>query len=165
MGEIGIESAKWQVVYTRPRAEKQVVERLNSLGIENYCPMQTLVRQWSDRKKKVVVPVINSYLFVKIMKAQESQVLGVVGVVQFVKFNGKAALVSEEEISSLKQFVANGNVWQSEILSYGLNDKFVLNEGPFKNQKATIVAEENQYLSLKIESLGLLLKVKKTKHN
>ena len=44
---------KWYAIYTRPRAEKQVYQRLTESGIETYLPMQKTIRQWSDRKKIV----------------------------------------------------------------------------------------------------------------
>jgi transcription antitermination factor NusG len=56
----------WFVLYTQPRNEKKVAERLEKLGIKAYCPMTIQVRQWSDRKKKVEVPLLNSYVFVPI---------------------------------------------------------------------------------------------------
>jgi len=43
--------AKWYAIYTRPRAEKQVAERLHEKGIHVYLPLQKKLRQWSDRKK------------------------------------------------------------------------------------------------------------------
>ena len=56
----------WYVVYTKPKWEKKVAERLNEIGITAYCPFITKVSQWSDRKKKIEVPLFNSYIFVKI---------------------------------------------------------------------------------------------------
>ena len=49
---IALDSKKWFVVYTKPRTEIKVSQRLSVLGIENYTPTRMEVRQWSDRKKK-----------------------------------------------------------------------------------------------------------------
>ena len=57
---------KWHVIYTAPRAEKKVNERLESQGVETYLPLQKTLRQWSDRKKKVSIPLFNSYVFVRV---------------------------------------------------------------------------------------------------
>ena len=54
----------WLVIYTKPRSEKKVSQRLKEMGIMIFCPTVTTVRQWSDRKKKVEVPLFNSYVFV-----------------------------------------------------------------------------------------------------
>ena len=56
----------WFDIYTKSKNEKKVVEGLEKIGIEVYCPMITKVKQWSDRKKKVETPLINSYVFVNI---------------------------------------------------------------------------------------------------
>ena len=53
----------WVAVYTRPRSEKKAAEELNKAGIEVYLPIQKQIRQWSDRKKSVVVVVIPLIVF------------------------------------------------------------------------------------------------------
>ena len=50
-------SRKWFVLYTKPRTEIKVSQRLSVLGIENYMPTRVEVRKWSDRKKKIIVPL------------------------------------------------------------------------------------------------------------
>ncbi|MEO6221006.1 MAG: transcription termination/antitermination NusG family protein, partial [Ginsengibacter sp.] len=52
-----ISEKTWYVVYTRPRWEKKIAENLLRLGIEHYCPLNKVTRQWSDRKKKVLEPL------------------------------------------------------------------------------------------------------------
>ena len=64
----------WYVVYTKSKQEKKVAEGLKKLGIEAYCPLVTVMKQWSDRKKKVEVPLINSYVFVNIDERQRDDV-------------------------------------------------------------------------------------------
>ena len=59
---------KWFAVYTQSRAEKKVFERLTKADFEAFLPLTTVVKQWSDRKKKVKVPLINSYVFVNTSK-------------------------------------------------------------------------------------------------
>ena len=71
----------WYVVYTKPKWEKKVAEQLINSGIECYCPLITQVRQWSDRKKKVEVPLFNSYVFVQLPDAERNKVFQSVGVV------------------------------------------------------------------------------------
>jgi transcriptional antiterminator RfaH len=55
---------KWFVFYTKSRQEKKVNELLLKKKFEPFLPMQQVMRQWSDRKKKVTVPLFNSYIFV-----------------------------------------------------------------------------------------------------
>ena len=56
----------WYVLYTNPKAEKKVAEQLTKIGVINYCPLIKKVHQWSDRKKKIEIPLFTSYVFVNI---------------------------------------------------------------------------------------------------
>ena len=72
----------WYVIYTKPRNEKKVADRLKHLGIDVYCPMITMIKQWSDRKKKVQIPLLNSYVFVNLNEKDRELVFQVSGVVR-----------------------------------------------------------------------------------
>ncbi len=97
----------WYAVYTASRAEKKVKERLDELGIECYLPLQTVIRIWSDRKKKVVVPVINGYIFVRIHIKDFRRVQEIQGVAFFLKEKGKAVPIPDEQIKTLRFMVDN----------------------------------------------------------
>ena len=53
---------KWYVVYTKPRWEKKVAQKLNDIGINAYCPLIKKISSWTDRKKLVYIPLFNSYI-------------------------------------------------------------------------------------------------------
>lgn len=99
----------WYAVYTRPRAEKIVHNRLIELGIESFLPLYKTLRQWSDRKKVVEKPLFPSYLFVRVNWKKYHEVCQVEGVVKFISFEGKAVPIPERQISNLKILVT-GNV-------------------------------------------------------
>ena len=61
-----LDSKKWFVLFTKPRTEIKVSQRLSVLGIENYTPTRIEVRQWSDRKKKITVPLLPSMVLVSL---------------------------------------------------------------------------------------------------
>ena len=67
------------------------------------CPLQRVVRQWSDRRKLVLEPAIPSYVFVHIDHRLYYKVLETPGVVRYVFFDGKPAVVRDEEIDTLKR--------------------------------------------------------------
>ena len=77
---------KWYAIYTRPRAEKQVCQRLVEQGIEAYLPIRKTMRQWSDRKKMVEVPLFTSYVFVHIDRRFYDDVVRTHGVVKYITF-------------------------------------------------------------------------------
>jgi transcription antitermination factor NusG len=94
---------KWYAVYTRSRFEKKTARWLTEQGIEAYVPLQRVVRQWSDRRKLVLEPAIPSYVFVHIDHRLYYKVLETPGVVRYVFFDGKPAVVRDEEIDTLKR--------------------------------------------------------------
>ncbi|MFT6214735.1 MAG: hypothetical protein ACJAS3_001130 [Roseivirga sp.] len=75
----------WTAFYTKPRNEKKASDRLKSKGFEVYCPTRTVLKQWSDRKKKVTEPVFNSYLFAKVDESQGLEILQDHGIVSNVR--------------------------------------------------------------------------------
>jgi transcription antitermination factor NusG len=95
----------WHVVYTRSRAEKKVQIELSLKNIENFLPMQKRLRQWKDRKKWVEMPLMSGYCFVNITRKEYDIVLQTNNIVGYVRFEGKAAVIPESQIDSLKQML------------------------------------------------------------
>ena len=149
----------WYVLYTKPKWEKKVAEQLKANGIECYCPLITKIKQWSDRKKKVEVPLFNSYVFVLIDDTSRNNVFVSTGVVRYLFWLGKPAIVRDDEIQTIKTWLNFPNIVDFSITPYQVGDKIKVVSGPFVNQEA-IVQEVNktQYI-LVLESLGCVLKM------
>jgi transcriptional antiterminator RfaH len=92
----------WYAVYTKSRAEKKVLHRLAEEGLEVFLPLQKTIRKWSDRRKVIDMPIISSYVFVKIRRTDFSRVLRCSGVVKFITFEGAPVKIPEEQITNLK---------------------------------------------------------------
>ncbi|MFV8366714.1 UpxY family transcription antiterminator [Flavobacterium sp. XS1P27] len=150
----------WYVVYTKPKWEKKVAEQLKNKGIECYCPLITQVRQWSDRKKKVEVPLFNSYVFVQLPDSERNAVFQSVGVVRYLFWLGKPAVVRDEEISVIKKWLNTSEGKEVSILSFQIGDAIQLDSGPFSKQKAIVQEVTNTHYVLVLESLGCILKMK-----
>jgi len=75
---------------------------LEAIGIEAFCPLVTVAKQWSDRKKKVQLPLINSYIFVNIEDCNRDEVFKVSGIVRYLFWLGKPAVVRAIEIETLR---------------------------------------------------------------
>lgn len=97
--------AQWYAVYTRPRAEKLVLERLEEEGIETFLPLQKTIRVWSDRKKIVEKPLLTSYIFVRVTQKDYPKVYKANGVVRFVTFDGTPAAIPQKQIDILRLIV------------------------------------------------------------
>lgn len=81
---ISPQDTNWYVLYTAPRAEKQVKERIDLLGVECWLPLHRTPRVWSDRVKIVEIPLFSSYVFVRCTDAVLRDLLKVYGVIRIV---------------------------------------------------------------------------------
>lgn len=150
----------WYVLYTKPKWEKKVAERLTQIGVECYCPMFTKVQQWSDRKKKIEVPLFNSYVFVQLSDMDRNIVFTVPGVIRYLFWLGKPAVVRDEEINSIKTSLKAADIIDVSVSSIQVGDRIKLESGAFSNQDAIVQEVSKTHYILVLESLGCVLKVK-----
>jgi transcription antitermination factor NusG len=148
----------WFVIYTKPRQEKKVTDQLLAIGIDAFCPTITTIKQWSDRKKKVTVPLINSYVFVQLEEANRLKVFEAPGVVRFVHWLKKPAIVRENEIIALKELT------EKTIHNYAIDelrkgDDFLVPSGVFKDKKGNIEEVRANSLKIKLEELGIVVTI------
>lgn len=152
----------WQALYVNSRAEKKIAETLLSKHIEAYVPLTKIMRQWSDRKKLVEVPLINGYVFVKSESSQYDKILQTKGVVAFVKSEGKIASIRELEIERLKQLIQLGYQLEATAVSrlYKPGDRIKITAGPLKGIEG-YVSEPRHYnkIDVVLESIGQCIKV------
>lgn len=146
----------WYAIYTKPRNEKKVTEKLLQTGIEAYCPMVKEIRQWSDRKKKVEIPLISSYVFVNLEEKERQQVFEIPGVVRYLYWLGKPAIITDSEIIALRQSLQH-TVQKYEVQHYNPGDKIVIPSGPFKGQEAEVKQMQGKQVKLVLDSLGVYI--------
>lgn len=151
----------WMAIYTKPRSEKKVAERLANSGFEVYCPLQTTIKQWSDRKKKVQMPIFPSYIFVHIYDIDRSIILQDPAILNFVYHSGKPAIIRDKEIEMLKQFLDSDHFYDDvSIYQYKKGDEVDIVAGPFKNYRAQIDEINKSHITLLIDSIGVIIKIK-----
>ena len=148
----------WNVIYTKPRAEKKVEERLNNFGITAYCPVKEDVKQWSDRKKKILVPVLPSMVLVNIDKNQRNKVFDIPGVVRYMFWLGKHAVVKEEEVDSLKILLTQNNIVSQDTIALKVGEK--IDVPGFENQSGIIKKISNNQIWVVLKNLGYVIKLK-----
>jgi len=146
----------WYAIYTRAKAEKKVYEQLQCSGYEAYLPLITTLKQWSDRKKKVKIPLISSYVFIKIEEEKLNHILSVYGVVRILKYLGKNAIVKDQEIEDLKLLLNNdGSIHIIEENDLLKGDEIEVVKGPLSGLKAFVAREKNKHkIFVKIKALN-----------
>jgi len=101
---VTVSDAKWYAIRTRSRHEKVVGRELDAQGIPLFLPLVTSVRQWSDRRTKVEMPLFPGYAFVRVdyFSGERVRVLRTTGVVDFVGHKAEGSSIPDEQIESIR---------------------------------------------------------------
>lgn len=99
--------SRWYALHTRARHEKAVTHRLSEHGITTYLPMTNEVRQWSDRRKRVELPLFSCYTFVQVPSISEvrSIIVRTDGVLGFVGYCGGEVPIPDSEIDNVRMLL------------------------------------------------------------
>ena len=155
----------WYAVYTRPRWEKKVAALLLEKGIEHYCPINKVVKQWSDRKKVVFEPLFKGYVFVNLEDAKKWDVKKVSGILNFVYWLGKPAQIRDEEINIIRKFLNEFDDVQVEQKGFVVNSEVRIKQGVLMNYNGIVVEVLGSRAVVKIDNLDLQLSAHFDKKN
>lgn len=151
-----INKPNWFAIYTKPRTEKKVLERLVEKGYDAYLPLHTSIRQWSDRKKKISTPLIPGYVFVCIDKERLFDILKIDGTVGVLRYLGKPAIVRDYEIENLKILMNDiESVDSIGTLAFMKGEEVEVSSGLFKGLRGKSVSIQGKHrLIVEVEALG-----------
>ena len=150
---------KWFVIYTKANQEIKVTEQLNEIGISCYCPTVTIIKQYSDRKKKILKPIIPSYVFVFTEERRRNDVFSVFGVVRYMFWLGKPAVVREKEVELMKQYL-NGEFQSVSLTNFTKGKLHKISEGIFAGKIGRVIEIQKNKIKLQLESLGMIVTLK-----
>lgn len=129
-------TTNWYVIRTRHNCESKLVEMLEKAGVKAEAPMYTTIRQWSDRKKKCTVPLLNSVVFVNTTEKGLNDLYQFNHVNGILKDLGKPAVVRDEEMETLRCIARE---WSGEKVTelesgeqFEPGDTVKILRGPFK---------------------------------
>ena len=145
-------TSHWHVLYTKPNTSLKVAERLADLGVVVYAPTRTEVRQWSDRKKRVQVPLLPSMVLVNIAEKDTNLVFQVPGVVRYLFEQGTRAKVQDNEVLAMQLYLEGKAVLDQAKVQVG--DTV---EVPQLDKKATVVALQGKKCLARLERLGAVV--------
>lgn len=151
----------WKVVYTRPRWEKKVDVLLRLMDIESYCPLRKEYHTWADRKKMVEVPLFSSYLFVNCNAKEEIQIKQTLGIINFVFYQAKPAVIREEEIEKIKYFVEHyKDIEVVSVSQLAVGDRLLIKSGAFIDKRGEILQIQGKNLVMLLEHMGCVIVTK-----
>ena len=151
---------KWFIVYTRPQQELKVASQLSAMGITNYCPTINLIKQYSDRKKKVIKPLLSSYVMVELEQNERNKVFACSRIVRYLFFLGKPAIVPATQINLMQDHL-NGVYNDFKVTTLSVGDSHTITEGPFSGVSGKVVETDNTKVKLELASLGMRIILKK----
>ena len=153
---------QWFALYTKSRAEKKVEIELAAKGYEVYLPLEKRLRQWSDRKKWVYVPLIRSYIFIKTEYKHLENAFYTPGVFTIVKFEGYPAPIPEKQIDLIKSLLASEEKYELTAQQFAIGEKVKVTKGHLKNFSGELIQHLNKYkvlVRLDIVQQNLLIHV------
>ena len=149
----------WYVLYTKPRHEKKLAERLQFEGWTVYCPLKKTTKQWSDRKKVVEEALFPSFIIIQCEESQRDQVFSHASAVRFLFWLRKPAVVREDEIQSIKQWMGEANHEDITIESSPLGSRVRLSGGPLMGKRGTVKELRGTQAIIVLEQLGIQVRI------
>ena len=152
-------SKRWIAALVQSCLEKKVGERLDKLGVENYIPTQTVIRQWSDRKKKIERVVIPMIVFIRTDEMTERRLRMQTYIRKILSYPGqwKAAVIPDAQIDRLK-FMLRHAESSVELLGQTLQvgEAIRVARGPLKGLEGEIyqVQPDKPMVAIRIDCLG-----------
>lgn len=156
------DSVNWYALHTRPRHEKLVVQRLQERRVETFLPTVTEVHRWSDRKKKVELPLFSCYVFAKFVpnRTERLNVLRVSGVLGLVGSKGEGSAIPEQQIEAVRTILEGEMSWSSHpFLKIG--QRVRIRGGALEGVEGVLVSRAgNQTLVISIDAIQRSLAVR-----
>ena len=144
----------WYAVYVRSHHEKKVYQLFEKKGVESSLPLIKTTRKWSDRMKKVEVPLFRGYVFVRLdIDKDKLNILQTDGVVKFIGIQSKPSIIPDEQIHWIHMMVKESDIVQN-VKEIPVGQKVRVLAGPFKDLEGVIMRSGNQSrLVVVIESI------------
>lgn len=144
----------WFALYTKPRHEFKASDQMSKLEIENYLPVLTKIKKWSDRKKKVTEPVFRGYLFIKGNEKERLLSLTQNSIVKCISFEGKPSVIPDWQIENLKNLLtASPDVFVINKIEAGSKIKII--EGPFSGIIGVVKeTQEDKWLAVSVDLIN-----------
>jgi len=155
----------WYAVYTKPGKEKKIIELLTKKNFENYCPLNMIRDQRFGRKKIIFEPLFTSFVFIRSEEYDHAEIKNTYGIINLVYWLNKPAVISNDDIHTIKKFLHDfGNV-HLEKVQVGVNDAGRMLSDSVMNQDGNVVSAHNGLAKAVLPSLGYMMVAHAGKQN
>ena len=161
MNECMMPEKKWYVLYVKLNHEKKVEKRINdwSDDIVAYCPTRMEVRVWSDRKKKVQVPLLPRMVFIQSTEKERTKVFDIPGTVSYLYDQGQVGIVRDIEIAHLKSILETPNISSHTVETFTPGASLSLDAFGLEDQEGIVVKSTKNNLWVALRSVGFVVKL------
>lgn len=161
-------SENWYIIKTKSKKEKKVVSLLTENNIETMLPLYTVYRKWSDRVKKVKMPLFANYVFVKRNTTNKNDVFLSDDIINYLYISKNIAKLQPSEVSNIKRICENEN--EVEVIAsnneFIKGDEIIIDTGPMMGMKGKVANEKgSNYLIISFPTLNSFAKIKINKKN
>jgi len=148
-------TTQWYVLYTKPRHEKKVADRLTEAGYKVYCPLHKVRRQWSDRIKVVKEPLFRGYVFISIEDEKREEVFSYPGTVRYLFWLRRPAVVRDPEIEAIQKWLGHYDHDALEIEEITPGSYVRITSGQFMNEEAVLLNQTRSKAVVQLKELGI----------
>ena len=156
-----MQNKNWYVLYVKRNHENKVETLINKWDndVQAFCPIRTETRVWSDRKKKIKVPLLPRIVFVNATEEQRNTVFDLPGTVNYLYDQGKPGIVREAEINFLKDNLKNFDIQSHSVEALALGTTLPLTDFGMENQEGLIVKTTKNNVWVVLKSVGFVVKL------
>lgn len=151
---------RWYVAYVKSRHEKKMAERLTTMGIEHFLPIQEVVKEWKDRKKKMQCVVIPMMIFIKATEAERLEAVKLDSVIRYMTLRGekRPAVIPNKDMERfifLLDNATNTVEMMDEKLKPGKLVRVI--KGPLKGIEGELIEQDGKgKIIVRMELLGAI---------
>ena len=149
--------SNWCVLYTKPRHEKTVAERLMKAGYIIYCPLHKVIRKWSDRTKVVEEPLFKGYVFIRIQDHKRNEVFTYPGTIRYLFWLRRPAIVRQEEIATIQKWLGHYDHERLSVTDITPGTYVRITSGMFMNEEGILLDTTNSKALVQLKELGIQL--------
>ena len=130
---------------------------LTKKGIENYCPLNRIDRQWPAFKKVTYKPLFSSYVFIRISEVQRDEVMKTPGIISLVYWRNKPAVIQNREIEVMNEFLEEYKCVYLERIPVAAHAAIKVISSPLKHYVEGMLAIKDNLIKIVLPSLGYVL--------
>ena len=147
----------WYIIYTKPGEEKKLSGLLTGKGIPNYYPLNKSNQGWNDRRQIHYSPLFPRYIFARLNGSSIPAVKQLTGVINIVHWGSEYAIIPDEEISAVKEFLNEYSSIKVDKTPVNTKDRVRIIYGPLVVMEGDVFEVRNSPVSVILPSLGCVL--------